>query len=178
MPRTLSAGQIAEFSKQIIEHFYLVSIETSASTRYYSTGSSDLTYNGNLYLATSDVIKIGDYEEEQSLSTNSKEVIFSGANQSNYNIMLTEFSAGKSVKIFLVLDFGTIVPLFDGTISSMQISDEGDLVVECNNKWAEVLATGRKHSVASQQRFYPNDIGFSMNKGLTDRKIEWGRGVK
>jgi len=178
MPRNLTAPQLAAIQNQVTSYFYLVSIETSASTRYFSTGSEDMLYNGDNYLATGDVIDISPYEEEQSISNNLKRVVLSGANQANYNLMLTEFSSSRPLKIFLTLNYAAIIPLFDGVISSMQIGDEGDLEIECQNKWSDTNSSGRVHSVSSQQRFYPSDLGFSMNKGLEDAKIEWGRGVE
>ncbi len=177
MPRSLTAPQLVEIQKQIVNHFYLVSIATSSSTRYFSTGGYDITYNGDIYLATADVISIGDYEEEVTLSANLKRITLSGANQANYNIMLTEFSTNHEAKIFLVLNHTETIPLFDGVILTMGIRDSA-LEIECQNKWTDVKPTARVHSVRSQQRFHPLDLGFTMNKGLEDKKIEWGKGVE
>ncbi len=174
MPRNLSAAQLIELNKTTIIFSYLISLESSATTRFYHTGPDNYSYLGNNYIADGNVLSISDFEENTGLSFNTQRLILSGANISNYQILLTEQLTNRKCEILLLLNNAEVIPLITQRIQSINIVDD-DLVIELESQWQNYnYPQGRTNTIESQQRFFPNDFGFSFSADLEDKKLQWG----
>jgi len=170
MPKQLTANQLSNLSSQKFTHSSLLQL----GTRYLTTSHRTVSYNGNDYLSTVDILKLPkSYYGLDDTLTFSTIKISMAQTVTNYNLLLLNNSVNLKIVISLVLN-SEVYTVFDGIVESLSLSNRqieitGRYLWNRYNNFA-----GRKHTSASQNRYFPGDKGLDFASTLEKRKVEWG----
>ena len=183
MPRGLNSTTITELGQDDIRLAGLIYMDIGAGV-YLTDYVHDLVVGGYTYTASSHLLSVGAPRESRDLRVNTVSVALSGVDQTYTTLFLTNAHVNKQVKFSKVLidDDGTLIGqsilAFDGRITRFEIKETNrtsELTIEVASHWADFEKTaGRLTNTNSQQRFFPNDLGFAYAAN-TIRDLRWGR---
>ncbi len=181
--RGAGGAVLAEWSKGLCRPVHLLEVDFNPYI-YLTDAGTNLTWNGNAYLA-SQFLGFSAISETADLLVNSVTVSLSGVDQAVIAILLQETYLHRKLKIrTAMLDASLSIIAdptlrFEGRIKSATIAVEPDsgtvtCAVDASSHWADFEARNGRHSNhAEQQRLFPEDMGFRQVSTL-DREVYWG----
>jgi hypothetical protein len=183
MPRGLSSTIITELEKDDIRLAGLIYMDIG-SGQYLTDYAHDLVAGGVTYTSSTHLLSVGAPRESRDLRVNTVSVTLSGVQQTYLTLFLTNDHVNRQVKFSkaLVDDDGAVIGdsilAFDGRITRFEIKESSrtsEITIEVASHWADFEKTaGRLTNTNSQQRFFPNDLGFAYAAN-TIRDLRWGR---
>jgi hypothetical protein len=186
MSRGLSATWTSALSSNQFRLATLVSIEFSPSDILRLTDYGvDLSYSGDTYGNSANLIDIGDVTETGALKVNEMTIALTGSdpnalyvsaflNNNHVNCRMLIYRALIDAND-AVLDVFTF---FDGRISNFEIADsatESAISITAASHWADFEKVRcRRTNLNSQQSFFPSDVGMEYAHIVT-KDLRWGR---
>jgi len=184
MPRTVDSSLIAELAKDSFTMVHLIELAIGSGINITDC-AHDVTYSGTTYLASNQLLDIGSARETQDLRVNTVTVELSTSDQNSAYLAI--FLANDWVNRSAVIKkacisngsvVGAPLTIFNGQISTWQAAERSGrsaIRVAIASHWADFEKTnGRLTNSSSQQRIFPNDLGFEY-AASTVRDISWGR---
>lgn len=186
----VSAGMQTALAAQTVRPVYLVEIENSGATLYFSTADNSdrtgLTWGGNLYAANNQLYFIPTIAETSDLRAVSCDVVLNGASAAMVAMAL-EMKHGMAVSINLGLfdaSWALIadpILMFNGLFDSATISDQPNPGITLSYE-SPLLKMNRpgtfRYTDAVQQHLFPGDKGFQYAPLLEDWQGFWGRSAR
>lgn len=155
----------------------------SATLRFF-TGTGELTYNGDLYTGSANLLSVSNIEETQNLEARGAEFVLSSVNNAIIAVALLENYQERRVEsefgtadangniIASVLDFrgrADVMTLREGPeTSTITLTAENELI-------ALQRASERRRTVEDQKQNFPDDTFFDFVTSLQSKEIVWGR---
>ena len=182
----MTALMLAEIAKEKVRMFHLVEFYFDSETIYFSMSYKDISWNGNTYLATGNLLNISDISEEVGLKVGAVSIKLSGVNQANIATALSEDYTDRPVKIYRgFLSEGYLIIsdpmlMFDGRIDSFSLSEDietgtSTLTWDVPSHWADFeKQSGRRCNMEDQQLYFPDDKGFDFTSEIV-KDLKWGR---
>jgi hypothetical protein len=185
MSRGLSATWTSALSSNQFRLATLVSIEFSSSTLRLTDYGASLSYGGNTYANSANLIEIGDVTETGALKVNEMTVTLTGSDPSAIYIsaFLNNNYVNSRMLIYRALVDASdaildVFTFFDGRISNFEIGDsetESTISVTAASHWADFEKVRcRRTNLNSQQSFFPGDLGMEYAHVVT-KDLRWGR---
>jgi len=179
---TLPAGiQAAILTDHIFAH--LIKLDLTPTPIFLTEANHSISFGGDTYLGNGILSVIEAVNLRSEVSTGELRIEFSGADQTIIQSVLANQQINRIVtinKAFLngstIID--TPIEIWSGLITGHSIADErgGEATIQLTvaSEWADFEKTiGRRTTLASQQKFFPNDKGFEF-AGETAKEIKWG----
>jgi len=169
---------------------FLVSIETTTGTNYFTSAPFDIQYNSQNYLAQGDFLTISEGQETAELQIHSVNIILSAVDITNVTTYGVSDIINKNVQIHRAFldpitlqlngdSSGDAVFLaFKGKIAGYQITNNintADIQIQVSSQFINFTRkAGRRSNLVSFQREHPQDKSMQYShETLTD--IFWGR---
>jgi hypothetical protein len=183
MTRSLGAPLAGQYTAQNLNPIALIEMFFDSGTLRFWTGIGTLTYGGNPYTGTGNVLKITEYNETQSLQARGITFILAGIESSIISLALSEPYQGRIGKLYVsALDdagaiVGTPYQLFYGFMDSMKITERGescDISVSLENRLVILKRKKeRRFTPEDQKSRFPGDKGLDFVPTLQDREVVW-----
>ncbi|CAK0779032.1 conserved hypothetical protein [Gammaproteobacteria bacterium] len=187
MPRSLSAGVIAELTASVVRPRFLVEITTNSTTLRFWTGSNDLIWGG--YTWSAGYLKeFGSVTSSTDLGADGMWVELAGEVSTLLASALLDIRQNRAFKFYLGFLSATEVLvvdpylLFEGLVDTVEIADgveESTIRINIENKLINFERQKEfRYNHETQQLFYPGDLGFEYVEQLEDWSGYWGRPQK
>lgn len=182
MTRGLNQDTINALATNEFDFATLIQLDFPTVLRLTDWGR-DVSAFSNTFVSSPDLLSIDGVEESGDVRVNEFEITMSGVNQAYISIFLNNEFVNVRMRIWkAVLQNDAIVgdpiSIFDGKISGMGLdegTDTSEVTIKASSHWKDFeKMSGRKTNPTSQQRFFPNDVGFEFAQDLK-RDISWGR---
>lgn len=186
MSRDLATATTNLIDDPVVYPFFAIDLLFDTDALYLWTGLGDISYGGNTYVGTGNLLKISDVEETTEIAARGATLTLSGIPSEVLSLALTEPYQGRQCKIYFGLfdrenDVEPILftEVFAGYMDQMNINeaaDTCDIELKAENKLIDLeRARVRRYSSGYQKSIYPNDKGFDFVEDLQDKEIVWGR---
>tara|TARA_R110000744_G_scaffold311151_1_gene418748 strand:- start:20 stop:577 length:558 start_codon:yes stop_codon:yes gene_type:complete len=184
----MSRSVTTAFNNQILANeltpFVAVSLAFSDGTFYSWTGYRNISFGGNTYIGSGDIINIGPIQETGEIKANGVQITLSGLPSDLISAALTDPYQGRTAKIFFgVLDAnGGVVAdpymTFKGKMDLMTIEDGGDsatIAVTAESRLIDLDRSRERRFTSEDQKIdFPNDKGLEFITSLQEKAIVWG----
>ncbi len=184
--RTLHPATLAKLKTSRIS-VYLLKLDLTPTPVYLTNAPVDITYNGNIYLGNSKVLKMGKLVQTSDLRINAITLEFDAAEPSLTSLFLNNSQVARAVEIYYAIlndDYsiaGTPILMerrsIDGdpAITDNPKTGKAVLKIKASTDWANSKATnGRATTPERQHQEFPNDTGFDYAP-MASKEIKWGR---
>ena len=183
MARTYAAATIAAIQAGGYRYAHLYNLDFSTPI-YLTDGPRSIVFDGDTYIPSPHIIKVGKVSETESVRVGSWTVTFSAVDQTYVSLFLSENYIDVRVRYYkVVLDSSNAIigePMlkFDGNITDFKGKESGttstiDMV--CASHWANWDTTqGRLTNLNSQQVYFSTDMGFEFAPDDI-KDIAWGK---
>lgn len=163
---------------------HLVTLELNGVTLRYTENGYDLDYAGNTWLANGLLLDMGNPKYTAELRVNETDLSFTAADLTTLAIILNNPQYNRRVTVDRVYldDDGEIVgdPIrlnnwrIVGWTSGDEVSGESIIALRMASEFADwQKPAGRRTTPASQQRFYPTDLGLEFAASV-NKEQRWG----
>ncbi len=186
MARDITSGFQTEIEAKVLSPIILVKAEFDSGTLRFWSGYGEITFNGEVYTGSGDLLQMTSIEETQGLVANNVSFELSGIPSSLLAIALIEDYRNKPITAwFGTLDnAGAIInapyELFSGVIDTMPTANDGDTGVITVNAESELLIMNesgeRRYTDEDQKTDYEDDLGFEFVSILQDIELAFGAG--
>lgn len=193
MSRDLSSGVSSTLNDDVIYPFFAVELNFDSGTFTAAdgttqdrvlrlwTGLGTLTYDGNQYFGTGNMLDISSIEESTEIAAKGATITLSGVPSQVVSLALSEQYQGRECTIYfgMTSSQSSLTEVFTGYMDQMSI-DEGpesstvQLTVENKLIDLERPRVGRFTS-EYQKSIYSEDKGFDFVESLQEQKLTWGR---
>lgn len=193
MSRDLSSGVSSTLNDDVIYPFFAVELNFDSGTFTAAdgttqdrvlrlwTGLGTLTYDGNQYFGTGNMLDISSIEESTEIAAKGATITLSGVPSQVVSLALSEPYQGRECTIYFGMTSAqsSLTEVFTGYMDQMSI-DEGpesstvQLTVENKLIDLERPRVGRFTS-EYQKSIYSEDKGFDFVESLQEQKLTWGR---
>ncbi len=183
MSRNLTTALNNEFTSQDMAPFMAVDLGFDGGSLLTWTGYGNITFGGNTYLGSGDILSIGGITESSEVKANGIQINLSGIPSELISSALNESYQGRSAKVFLgVINNGVVVNdpymIFKGSMDTMSISDSGDsanIALSAESRLIDLdRARERRFTSEDQKIDFPNDKGLEFITSLQEKAIVWG----
>jgi len=191
--RDLSSGVSSTLNDDVIYPFFAVELNFDSGTFTAAdgttqdrvlrlwTGLGTLTYGGNQYFGTGNMLDISSIEESTEIAAKGATITLSGVPSQVVSLALSEPYQGRECTIYFGMTSAqsSLTEVFTGYMDQMSI-DEGpesstvQLTVENKLIDLERPRVGRFTS-EYQKSIYSEDKGFDFVESLQEQKLTWGR---
>jgi len=191
--RDLSSGVSSTLNDDVIYPFFAVELNFDSGTftaadgttqdlvLRLGTGLGTLTYDGNRYDGTGNMLDISSIEESTEIAAKGATITLSGVPSQVVSLALSEQYQGRECTIYfgMTSSQSSLTEVFTGYMDQMSI-DEGpesstvQLTVENKLIDLERPRVGRFTS-EYQKSIYSEDKGFDFVESLQEQKLTWGR---
>jgi len=189
MSRTLTSGMTAVTTADVVRPVYFVRMVfdsgESPSALNLWNGTGDLTYGGNTYIGTGDLLSISQITETSDISATGITVSLTGVKTSLIAVAKDHEYQGRPLSVSLgAFDAsGDLVAdptvIFAGFMDTMTIAESGEtstISIACENKLiAFERAKVRRYTAEDQKIDHPTDKGFEFVTAIVEKEIIWGR---
>jgi hypothetical protein len=162
MSRTIPSVVLNALDDDIISPFFAVELlfDSPNELRFW-TGAGDLSYGGNTWVGTGNLLAISAIEEGSDLAVKGATLTFSGITTEILSLALAEPYQGRVCNIYLGItsDETALTQLFSGYMDQMN------------------RPRIARYTSAYQKSVYPDDLGLDFVEDLQDKEIVWGRSV-
>lgn len=186
MSRDIGAVLQGAVDDDIIYPFFAVELlfDGEQTLRLW-TGNSVLSYQGNDWLGTGQLLQIDTVEETSEIAAKGATLTLSGIPTEVLALSLSEPYQGRVANVYFGLHIegetttDSMTKIFSGYMDQMNIEEkpEGSTVVlSVENRLIDLerLRTAR-YTSGYQKSIYPNDKGLDFVEDLQDKQIYWGR---
>ena len=184
MSRSLTTAFNNEIISSELSPFWAVSLAFEDGTFYSWTGYGNLTFGGNTYIGSGDIMNISGVQESSEIKANGVQIALSGLPTELISAALTDPYQGRTAKIFFgTLDSsGNVIAdpymMFRGSMDLMTIEDSGEtatILVTAESRLIDLdRARERRFTSEDQKIDYPNDKGLEFITSLQEKSIVWG----
>jgi len=184
MSRDISSVLLNALDDDVINPFFAIELLfDSPNTLRFWTGAGDLSYQGNTWIGSGNLISISAIEEGSDLSVKGATLTFSSITSEIISLALAEPYQGRVCNIYLGVtsDETALTQLFSGYMDQMSISENPDSAVielTIENKLIDLERPRiSRYTSAYQKSVYAGDLGLDFIEDLQDKEIVWGRSV-
>jgi len=190
---TVDAGQLALFAGDAAGVVYLVELDFTAATYYFTTFNVPLVISGHTYLATGTLASVGDIKESQDTDAQTLSINLNVADSAVLAASLgnVEGYRGKKARIYLQPLDAAFRPVgiprlrFTGEMEPVKIKrdaqpEQGGAVggtIELPISRAGMSrarnADGLRLTDEQQQAEYPGDVGLQYVRTLIEKPSQW-----
>ena len=193
MSRDLSSGVSSTLNDDVIYPFFAVELNFDSGTFTAAdgttqdrvlrlwTGLGTLTYGGNQYFGTGNMLDISSIEESTEIAAKGATITLSGVPSQVVSLALSEPYQGRKCIIYLGMTSAqsSLTEVFTGYMDQMSIEEGPEsstvqLTVENKLIDLERPRVGRFTS-EYQKSIYSEDKGFDFVESLQEQKLTWGR---
>lgn len=184
MTRSLAGGMATEVTGATIRPITLVKFEFDSGDLNLWSGIGTLSWNGDTYTGSGNLLAISPITETEEIVANSVEFTVSGISSSIISTALSEEYQGRTVTMWLgAFDSSKAIiadpiKLFSGIMDVMTIVEAGGMatvtVVAESQLRSLSRPSPRKWTSADQKVAYPTDKGFDEVDQIQDDPIRWG----
>jgi hypothetical protein len=173
MSRTIPSVVLNALDDDIISPFFAVELlfDSPNELRFW-TGAGDLSYGGNTWVGTGNLLAISAIEEGSDLAVKGATLTFSGITTEILSLALAEP---------ITSDETALTQLFSGYMDQMNISesaDEAAIELTVENRLIDLERPRiARYTSAYQKSVYVGDLGLDFVEDLQDKEIVWGRSV-
>jgi hypothetical protein len=180
MSRIIPAAIITALSQPTVQPFFAVEMSFDSGAIRLWSGSIDRTIDGQIYVASGNLLSVGSVEEVSDLSAKSLSVTLNGISSDIISLALIEPYQRRPARIlFGVSDVDDYIEVFSGKMNMMNIEDSGDtstVELTIESKLIELeRAKERRYTHENQKSRYPDDKFFTYVADLQDKEIVWGK---
>ena len=189
MSRTLTSGMTAVTTADVVRPVYFVRMVfdsgESPSVLNLWNGTGDLTYGGNTYTGTGDLLSISQITETSDISATGINVSLTGVKTSLIAVAKDHEYQGRPLSVSLgAFDasgdlIADPVIVFSGFMDTMTISESGaysSIGISVENKLVSFERTKvRRYTAEDQKIDHPTDKGFEYVTAIVQKEIIWGR---
>ena len=175
--------QVLSALKTDFTYCHLVDLELNGGTVRLTESDSNISWGASTYLGNGILIDIDNMRDTSEIRVNELSITLSASDQTVLAFMLQNNQIGRNVKVYrailnndltvipdpILLTWGEIVG-FSSSVSNSDASVQVDFAGPFSD-WERV--GGRATTLASQNRFYPNDKGFEFASQVKD-ELKWG----
>lgn len=185
----MDRGSSTAFQNEVVKEanrpIHLVEISFENETLYMNDSFKDITFDGNNYIGTSQLLSFTDIEESIEIMVSKVTIALSGVDKVWIGKVLTQQYIDRPVKIytgFLDASYALItnpVLIFEGRIDKPQITEEWEggkstVSISATNSWVDFTRnTGRHTNNEEQQVYFAGDLGFEFASEIV-KDITWG----
>ena len=127
MSRIIPAAIITALSQPTVQPFFAVEMSFDSGAIRLWSGSIDRTIDGQIYVASGNLLSVGSVEEVSDLSAKSLSVTLNGISSDIISLALIEPYQRRPARIlFGVSDVDDYIEVFSGKMNMMNIEDSGD----------------------------------------------------
>ena len=190
MTREFSSSLQTYLAGNTLIEVFLVSIQTTTGTNYFTSAPYDITFDSQTYQAQGDFLTLSEGQETAELQIHSVNIILSAVDVTNVTTYGVSGIINKDVEIHrayldpITLQLqgdsaGDAVFLaFKGKVAGYQITNNintADIQLQVSSQFINFTRkAGRRSNLVSFQREHPNDHSMQYShETLTD--IFWGR---
>ena len=183
MARITNATVLAEIDNESVSMCHLVHFGLSTDV-YLTDAAYDLSYGGNTYISSADLLDIGGVSETADVRVNSLTITLSNVGQTFTSNFLGGSYIGKQVVIYRAflntsgLIAGDPFVIYDGRIDGYDMSEgekDSTLNVNIASHWSDFeKKAGRYTNPNSQALFFTGDKGFDFS-AVSVKDLKWGR---
>jgi len=184
--RDITAAMAAEFESRSLMPILIAELEFDSGTLYMWSGVGDLSWNGNTYIGSGNLINISTVEESQNLEAKGIVCSLSGVPSSLISLALTEKTRQRAFRLWLGAINNGDSPralvdepyrIFTGLMDVMEISDDGETAI-IRLSVESAMITGRRAKIQrytseDQKKLYPDDVGLDFIPQLQDKQVVW-----
>ena len=186
MTRILTTAFENALDENILRPIILIHGEFDSGDLRFWTGYGEITYNGDVYQGSGDLLKMNRVDETQNLTANNVTFELSGIPSSLVSLALNEnYQCRPITCYFAVLDtsFNLIADpyqIFKGFMDTMVIEDTGDtatISITCENELLRLKeSVERRYTPEDQKQDYPDDLGLDFVPIIQDIELNFGTG--
>lgn len=182
MPRFVDADTIAAINKDAFDFALLIKIQFPRGTQYWTDYGHDLVYDGKTYNHSSALLEVSSVSDRTDLSVGNFTISMSDVDGAISSIVQSQPISGRRVDVWrAIIENGSVSHVIgvqnNGRMSTWSADEDEETAVvniEVASHWADFMrVSGRRTTLASQKRFYPNDTGFKQAHAVP-RKLKWG----
>jgi hypothetical protein len=185
MSRSLTTALNNELISSEMNPFMAVSLDFSGGTFLSWTGYGDITFGGDTYIGSGDIINVGAISETSEVRANGMQITLSGLPVELVSAALTDPYQGRTAKIFfgvLNATTGAVIAdpylLFKGKMDLMTIEDGGEtatIAVTAESRLIDLDRTRERRYTSQDQKIdFPDDKGLDFIASLQEKSIIWG----
>jgi hypothetical protein len=181
MPRLLDSTLLAAATSSQVQPVLLFEFDFSGGTVRTWTGMGSLVWNGNTYLGTGILLKVGTMGETQDVTATQFEFTLEGVDSTMLSLVMTEQYQGRAAKMYLGAVVGGIVYaslIYGGTMDTIKWDDTGTsatITLSTQNAFYQLLIPRNlRLTDQSHRTLYPNDNGLKYVATIQDQKVDWG----
>lgn len=184
MSRELPTNLAANLDDSVIYPFFAVDMLFDGNPIRSWTGIGDITYNGNTYAGTGNLLNFSSVEETTEISVKGATISLSGIPSDLLSLALSTPYQGRVCNIY----FGMIdkdlreynfTQIFSGYMDQMNIEEGPEtcsIELKVENKLIDLeRARVARFTSGYQKSLFPNDLGLDFVESLQDRPISWGK---
>ena len=185
MSRTLTSGMAGITTDAEVRPAYFVRMIFDSSVLNMWSGVGDITFGGNTYTGTGDLLNISQIAEVSELEATGINVTLTGLKSSFLVIAKNEEYQGRALIVHLgaFTSAGALIAdpviVFSGLMDTMTITESGEhstITVAVENKLiAFERAKVRRYTAEDQKIDHPTDKGFEFVTAIQEKEIIWGR---
>tara|TARA_R110000823_G_scaffold304025_2_gene425543 strand:- start:1367 stop:1999 length:633 start_codon:yes stop_codon:yes gene_type:complete len=189
MSRTLTSGMTAVTTADIVRPVYFVRMvfDSGESPNVLNlwNGTGNLSYGGNTYTGTGDLLSISQITETSDISATGINVSLTGVKTSLISLAKNHEYQGRPLSVSLgAFDasgdlIADPVVIFSGFMDTMTISESGafsTISISVENKLVAFERTKvRRYTAEDQKIDHPTDKGFEFVTAIVQKEIIWGR---
>ena len=183
MSRDLTTAFNNQLTASELQPFLAISLAFDGGTFYSWTGFGNITFGGNTYEGSGDIISISAPQETAQIQANGISVSLSSIPSSLISSALNEAYQGRTAIIYLgTLSNGSVVAdpyaIFQGQMDLMTISDGGDtatIKLTAESRLIDLDRSRERRFTSEDQKIeFPDDKGLEYVDDLQDKEIVWG----
>lgn len=171
----------AQFDNPTLTAFMAIELEFDSGTVRLWNGYGDLSYGGNSFLGSGDLMNISAIEEAAEIGAKGATMMLSGISSTILSYALTENYQYRIANIYVgTIDGGTVsaYKVFSGRMDVMTISENGDscnISITAESRLIDLERPRiRRWTSEDQKSLYAGDKGFDYVNGIQQAEIKWG----
>jgi hypothetical protein len=171
----------AGFSNPSFTGFMAIELEFDSGTVRLWNGYGDLSYGGNTFLGSGNLLGISAIEEAAEIGAKGASMLLSGISSTILSYALNENYQYRIASIYVgTIDGGTVsaYKVFSGRMDVMTINETGDtctISITAESRLIDLERPRiRRWTSEDQKSLYAGDKGFDYVNSLQQANIKWG----
>jgi len=184
MSRELPTNLEANLDDSVIYPFFAVDMLFDGNPIRSWTGIGDITYGGNTYTGTGNLLNFSSVEETTEISVKGATISLSGIPSELLSLALSTPYQGRACNIYFGMIDKTLseynfTQIFSGYMDQMNIEEGPEtcgIELKVENKLIDLeRARVARFTSGYQKSKFPSDLGLDFVESLQDRPISWGK---
>jgi len=183
MSRSITTAFNTQLTSSELQPFIAIELAFDGGTFYSWTGYGNITFGGNTYVGSGDIISIQPSQETSEIKANGIGINLSAIPSDLLSSALSETYQGREAIVYFgVLSNGAVVSdpyaIFKGIMDVMSINDSGEtatITVKAESRLIDLdRARERRYTSEDLKIDFPDDKGLEYIDDLQDKQIVWG----